>query len=137
MTNATIGAVTQVAAPAQVKQSSSTALKIGSETFLTLLLAQLKNQDPMKPMESTEYVAQLATLSNLEQAAQQTAKLDQVLSVLSLSQAQAVIGRTVASTDGAIAGRVVSARVTSQGVVAELDSGKELVIEPGKTVIGL
>ncbi len=37
------------------------------ETFLQLLTTQLKNQDPMNPMESTEYATQLATFSGVEQ----------------------------------------------------------------------
>lgn len=37
------------------------------QTFLTLLTAQLRNQDPLKPTESTEFVAQLATFAGVEQ----------------------------------------------------------------------
>jgi flagellar basal-body rod modification protein FlgD len=37
------------------------------ETFLTLLTTQLKNQDPLNPLESTEYATQLATFSGVEQ----------------------------------------------------------------------
>ncbi len=42
--------------------------KLGSEsTFLTLLVSQLKNQDPMSPADSTQFVAQLTSYSQLEQ----------------------------------------------------------------------
>ncbi len=37
------------------------------ETFLTLLTAQMKNQDPLKPLDSTDFVAQLASFSAVEQ----------------------------------------------------------------------
>jgi flagellar basal-body rod modification protein FlgD len=37
------------------------------QTFLQLLTTQLKNQDPLNPMESTEYATQLATFSGVEQ----------------------------------------------------------------------
>ena len=40
---------------------------LGQEQFLNLLIEQLKNQDPMKPMESTDFTAQLAQFSSLEQ----------------------------------------------------------------------
>jgi flagellar hook assembly protein FlgD len=38
------------------------------DTFLKLLVAQLKNQDPLKPQDGSAFVAQLAQFSNLEQS---------------------------------------------------------------------
>ena len=51
--------------------TSSTAINtasIGEEfnNFLQLLTAQIKNQDPLSPLDSTQFVEQLATFSNLE-----------------------------------------------------------------------
>lgn len=40
---------------------------IGREDFLRMLIAQLENQDPLNPQDSTEFTAQLATFSSLEQ----------------------------------------------------------------------
>ena len=45
----------------------ASALTSDFETFLNLLTAQLKNQDPLNPMESTEFVAQIAQFSSVEQ----------------------------------------------------------------------
>lgn len=52
------------------------------ETFLALLTAQLRNQDPLKPVESTEFVAQLASFSAVEQQVQSNEKLENILEAL-------------------------------------------------------
>lgn len=46
------------------------------ETFLSLLTTQLKNQDPLQPVESTEFVAQLASFSAVEQQTKTNAHLE-------------------------------------------------------------
>lgn len=53
------------------------------ETFLTLLTAQIKNQDPLAPLDSTQFVEQLATFSGLELQAESNQKLDQIMFLLS------------------------------------------------------
>jgi len=52
------------------------------ETFLSLLTAQLRNQDPLKPVESTSFVAQLASFSAVEQQVQSNDKLESILEAL-------------------------------------------------------
>jgi flagellar basal-body rod modification protein FlgD len=104
------------------------------DAFLQLLIAQMKNQDPTQPMESTEYIAQLAAFSNVEQAVQTNAKLDSLMAALSLSQADGVIGRTVSSADSDISGKVTALRVAEGGTVLILDNGQELPFGPGITI---
>lgn len=67
---------------------------VDKEQFLNLLVTELKYQDPLQPMDNTEYVAQLATFSELEQM-QNVAKSTEV------SRATSMVGSlvTVESTN--------------------------------------
>lgn len=51
-------------------------------TFLTLLTAQIENQDPLAPLDSTQFVEQLATFSNLELQAKGNQTLDLIAALL-------------------------------------------------------
>ena len=55
------------AAPSVVQDAGARANSLGSEAFLKLLVTQLQNQDPTAPQSNTEFIAQLATFSSLEQ----------------------------------------------------------------------
>ena len=61
---------------------ASTGADSDFDTFLTLLTAQLRNQDPLKPVESTAFVAQLASFSAVEQQVQSNTKLENILEAL-------------------------------------------------------
>lgn len=52
------------------------------DTFLTLLTAQIRNQDPLEPVDSTQFVEQLATFSNLELQAKNNQILEDIASML-------------------------------------------------------
>ena len=49
---------------------------LGRDTFLQLLVVQLQNQDPTSPQSNTEFIAQLATFSSLEQLTKISASVD-------------------------------------------------------------
>jgi flagellar basal-body rod modification protein FlgD len=114
--------------------SASPPSTLDYSAFLRLLIAEMKNQDPTKPMDSAQFVAQLASFSGVEQAVKTNAKLDALMSAFALTQAEGFIGRTIVSADGSVAGTVVSVRVASDGAVAFLDNGQSIVLGPGITV---
>lgn len=74
--------------------------------FLKLLTTQMQNQDPLDPMDTSEYTQQLVQYSQVEQSIQQNASLQEVIAQLSaqqMSQASSFIGKE-ARFDSAIAG---------------------------------
>jgi flagellar basal-body rod modification protein FlgD len=58
-------------------------------------------------------------------------KLDALLASSALSQADSVIGRTVTTADGKISGQVSSVTITSEGAVAKLTGGDQILLGPG------
>ena len=60
-------AATTGATSSGASSSSSLDSGVNEQVFLQLLVAQLKNQDPMNPTDSTQFVSQLAQFSELEQ----------------------------------------------------------------------
>jgi flagellar basal-body rod modification protein FlgD len=69
--------------------------QLGQEDFMRILLAQLQFQDPLKPVDNQEFVAQLAQFSALEINRQQSEKVDQLLSMQSVDQSVGIIGKSV------------------------------------------
>jgi flagellar basal-body rod modification protein FlgD len=71
---------------------------LGKDDFLKLMLAQLKNQDPMNPMQSTDFIAQTAQFTSLEQLQNMNKLLEQMTTqsgVTSAAGAAALLGKTV------------------------------------------
>jgi flagellar basal-body rod modification protein FlgD len=102
--------------------------------FLKLLIEQLRAQDPTRPVDPAEYVAQLAQFSNVEQAVRANQKLDTLLAASSLTSAGSMIGRTVTSPDGAVTGTVSGVRIEAGTNVAILEDGRELPLSQGVIV---
>jgi flagellar basal-body rod modification protein FlgD len=102
MTVSTIG----TALTAQDKNGTVSGATSDFNLFLKLLTTQMQNQDPLKPMDSTEYTQQLAQYTQVQQTTKQTSTLQEILTQLStqnMAQASGFIGRQ-ASFDTPVSG---------------------------------
>ncbi len=86
--------------------AASTSLLADYNLFLQLLTTQLTNQDPLDPMDTSDYTQQLVQYSQVEQSIQQNSTLDDILTQLTgqqMAQASSYIGQ-VARFDSTVAG---------------------------------
>jgi flagellar basal-body rod modification protein FlgD len=80
--------------------SSAATQVIGKDVFMKMLLAQLKNQDPLNPLDGTDFAAQLAQFSSLEQLTNVSSQLESLsgnISAMNNSQMAGLIGCGVTS----------------------------------------
>jgi flagellar basal-body rod modification protein FlgD len=76
---------------------------LGKNDFLALLIAQLKYQDPLNPMEDKEFIGQLTQFSTLEQITNMSTNLEKFLTSQQgqgISSAAAMIGKEVRDAQG-------------------------------------
>jgi flagellar basal-body rod modification protein FlgD len=110
---------------------------LGKQEFLQLLIAQLRNQDPLRPMEDREFIAQLAQLNALEQMQILNQTILGLTRAQQFAQAAAYLGKHVEAVLGpdaggsAMAGRQVSGAVTE---VRRNPDGEPLLVVDGKEV---
>lgn len=99
---ATIGAVDAT--------SNLQANGIGMQDFLKVLLTQLTYQDPLKPMDNQQFMAQMAQFTSLEQTQQLNTKIDALLSTQASLQSVGLIGRSVqiSTSGGPVSGTVTA-----------------------------
>ncbi|MEL7028576.1 MAG: flagellar hook assembly protein FlgD [Pseudomonadota bacterium] len=127
--------------------SSSASLADDFSTFLTLLTAQLQNQDPLEPLETNEFTSQLVEFSSVEQQIRQNDNLETLIALQSGSSAYAAvdyIGKVVTApgdTTTLVNNRAFRQLVSPGGASAVelrvLDSAGQLVYStPGQTSAG-
>jgi flagellar basal-body rod modification protein FlgD len=113
-----------------VSAASSSNQTLNLQDFLKILLTQLQYQDPLKPMDNQQFMAQMAQFSTLQQTQQLTDRIDQLLSIQSATQSIGLLGRTVevGSADGNVSGQVTSLSLTdgAPSLSLKLPSGQVL-----------
>jgi flagellar basal-body rod modification protein FlgD len=132
----TVAPTSSVTNPSTASSSSAAAASptVDYNQFLNLLIAEIKNQDPTQPMDPTQSVTQLATISGVQQAMQTNATLASLLTTSSLSQAEQLIGQTITSADGSTTGKVTSVNVTATGSTATLADGSTVSLANGVSI---
>jgi len=133
---------------AQPVQTSPLTGQLGGEVnrqqFLQLLVTQLRNQDPLEPMQNEEFLSQLATFTQLEEAQTTNSLLGSLLHVNQadlalggLSQGASLVGKVVEYIDPAtgaqIRGTVYSVFFDPSGVLVEVDGN----IVPAGSIVSI
>lgn len=83
---------------------------LSQQEFLNIMLTQLQFQDPLKPMDNEQFLAQMAQFSALAQTAQMNERIDTLLSLQAATQSIGLIGKTVQvdSSGNSVVGTVSS-----------------------------
>jgi flagellar basal-body rod modification protein FlgD len=89
---------------------------LGEEDFLKILLTQLTYQDPLKPLDNQEFIAQFAQFASLDQTRQSNENLNALLMMQMADQAVGLLGKAVEvrTESGSVVGEV-TAVAFSQG----------------------
>ncbi len=105
--------------------------------FLTLLTTQLKNQNPLDPMDTNQFTQQLVQFAGVEQQLKTNDRLDSILTAsqsASSASATSYIGKTVTAdgstsqlSNGAASWTLTPARAASKAVITVLDSKNNVV----------
>ena len=97
ITTVTAGEATTAAAAAQMKKATG----MNKDDFLKLFMTQLQNQDPLSPQDSSQFIGQLAQLTQLEQSYNSNTNLQNLLTAqnnTSTLSAVSFIGKDVTAT---------------------------------------
>ena len=120
--------------------SSANGVTLGGTDFLTLMLAQLKNQDPTSPVDSNEFLSQLASLSEVQGINQLNTSFTSLSGSLVSSQAlqassllghQAMVSSSTATlgTAGGTVTGAVSVPQTSSSVVLNITNSAGVLVQ--------
>jgi flagellar basal-body rod modification protein FlgD len=100
----TIGSINNSTITGRNTTTSSDQNVLGKDDFLTLLVSQLQNQDPLNPSDPTEFVSQLAQFSSLEQLMNVNGNLEAIQDYqnsLNRSMATSLFGKSIVATGNA------------------------------------
>ncbi|GAB3227018.1 flagellar hook assembly protein FlgD [Pseudaeromonas pectinilytica] len=101
--------------------------QLSQNDFIKLFMSQLTYQDPLEPVDNSQFLAQLAQFSSVEQNRAMNEKLDNLLSIGTTFQAASLVGKSVEITSNSTTsiGVISAVSFSSDGPVltVKLDSG--------------
>ena len=103
-----------------------------SEDFIKIIFAELTNQDPFEPSDSSAILEQLSSIRSIESDLDLTKRLEALVFENQLASASNLIGKGVSglsTTNGTVSGKVTSVFRSGDHVVLELDSGWYMPID--------
>jgi len=105
--------------------STSLTSAISADTFLDLFIAQLQNQDPLEPMDTSEITAQLAQLASVGSLSSLDSQFEAMLQLEQLNTAKDLIGCSVtyldSNTGEQVTGTVENAAVQNSQVGVKIN----------------
>ena len=107
------------------------------QDFITMMVTQLQNQDPLQPEQSDQILSQMSQIGQLETNTQLQTSLQTMMTQSQIGAAGNLIGKQVTGlndTGTQVQGLVDSVKVTSSGIYLELDNGKELQMSNVTTI---
>lgn len=127
VTNLTSSSVSSSASPSAAVGVVPRAPKqtLNQQDFLKLLTMQLKNQDPMKPLDDNSFVTTMAQFTGLEQNSQILTSLKQMGEANKVLAASSIIGREVTVRDSSgkeTSGTVEAVENNDQGVMVKISN---------------
>ncbi len=105
---------------------------LGKDAFFKLLITQLQNQDPLKPMDDKEFISQMAQFSSLEQMQGLNQQMSKFINLKAAADGASLIGKKVASiitSDGqeeTISGIVEKIEFSDGDTLVVLDNGTKI-----------
>lgn len=91
-------AVDAIGATGPTRSSQLQQAVVDQEDLFKILLTQLSYQDPLKPMDNAEFIAQLAQFTSLEQSRQTNLNIESLLTMNAASQSIGLLGKSVEVT---------------------------------------
>jgi flagellar basal-body rod modification protein FlgD len=124
-------AVGSPSAVTSASQSATSNLTATSDTFLKLLVTNLQHQDPTKPQDSNEYVAQISQMTMVEQLTKLSAASQTTVDQQRMASVVALLGKTVTyvGADGVPATGTVS-KVDVSGETPSITVGAVTGVDP-------